>query len=45
MYEYRITNLATGKENFIFGYSASNAFRRANLNPEEWVVWEREYID
>jgi hypothetical protein len=45
MYEYRISKLATGEESFIFGYSAENAFRRAKLNPAEWVVWSREYID
>ena len=45
MYEFRISNLATGKENIIFGYDMSNAFRRARLNPAEWVVWSREYID
>ena len=45
MYEFRISKLATGEENFIFGYSAENAFRRAKLNPAEWVVYGREYID
>lgn len=45
MYEFRITNLANGKENVIFGYDLSNAYRRAKLNPAEWVVWSREYID
>ena len=45
MYEYRITKLANGEENVIFGRDAANAFKRANLNPAEWVVWDREYID
>lgn len=45
MYEFRISKLATGEETFIFGYSAENAFRRAKLNPAEWVVWDREYVD
>lgn len=45
MYEYRITNLANGEENIIFGYDLRNAYRRAKLNPVEWVVWSREYID
>lgn len=45
MYEFRITKLSNGEENFIFGYDLSNAFKRAKLNPAEWVVWSREYID
>ena len=45
MYEFRISKLETGEESFIFGYSADNAFRRAKLNPAEWVVYGREYID
>ena len=45
MYKFRISKLATGEETFIFGYSAENAFRRAKLNPAEWVVYDREYID
>ena len=45
MYEYRISNLATGKEEILFGRDINNAFRRAKLNPAEWVVYSREYID
>ena len=45
MYEFRISKLATGEENFIFGYNADNAFCRAKLNPAEWVVYSREYVD
>lgn len=45
MYEFRITNLANGEENCIFGRDTTNAFKRAGLNPSEWVVWDREYID
>jgi hypothetical protein len=45
MYEYRITNLANGKENIIFGYDLGNAYKRAKLNPAEWVAYSREYID
>lgn len=45
MYEYRIGNLANGKENIIFGYSIDNAYKRAKLNPAEWIVYSREYID
>lgn len=45
MYEYRITKLSNGEENIIFGYSIENAYKRAKLNPAEWVVYGREYID
>lgn len=45
MYEFRITKLATGEESIIFGYDMTSAFRKAKLNPTEWVVWDREYID
>lgn len=45
MYEYRITKLSNGEEAFIFGYDLNNAYRRAKLNPAEWVVYGREYID
>ena len=45
MYEFRISNLATGKESFIFGYNMINAFKRAGLNPAEWVVYDKEYVD
>jgi hypothetical protein len=45
MYEFRITNLATGKESIVFGYSIDNAYKRAKLNPAEWVVYSREYVD
>lgn len=45
MYEFRITKLSNGEETFIFGYNIENAYKRAKLNPAEWVVWSREYID
>lgn len=45
MYEFRITKLSTGEESFIFGYDMTHAFKRARLNPAEWVVHDREYID
>lgn len=45
MYEYRITKLSNGEETFIFGYNIENAYKRAKLNPAEWVVYSREYID
>ena len=45
MYEFRITKLATGEESVIFGRDVQGAFRKAGLNPAEWVVWSREYVD
>lgn len=45
MYEYRITKLSNGEENIIFGYNIENAYKRTKLNPTEWVVYSREYID
>lgn len=45
MYEFRIAKLSTGEETFIFGYDMHQAFKRAQLNPAEWVVYNREYID
>ena len=45
MYEFRITKLTTGEESTIFGYDINNAYKRAKLNPAEWVVYSREYID
>ena len=45
MKEFYITNIHTNKENTIFGYSSADAFRRANLSPNEWTVDWVEYID
>ena len=45
MYEFYITNLASGTEEIIFGRDLADAYKRANLHPAEWVVWGREYID
>ena len=45
MTEYGIYNISTKEENIIFGYSFSDACRRAKLNPEEWAVFYYEYID
>lgn len=45
MYEFYITNLATGHNSIIFGYDLSNAYRRAKLNPGEWVCYSRVYVD
>ena len=45
MYEYRISKLATGEESFVFGRDLISAYKRAGLNPAEWVCYDREYID
>ena len=45
MYEYIIENNQTLETNVIFGYDMTSAFRKAKLNPAEWVVLDREYID
>jgi hypothetical protein len=45
MYEFLITNLANGQERAVYGYDYNNAMRKAKLNPNEWVMWSREYID
>ena len=45
MYEFHIVNLATGEDNYIFGYDLTNAYGRTKLNPGEWVCHDREYID
>jgi len=45
MYEFEIINKAN-ETRTIFGYNVRDAFRRCpNLNPEEWTVIHREYID
>lgn len=45
MYEFYIESIYTGEERIVYGYDTKNAFRRAKLNPAEWVVYSREYID
>ena len=45
MYEFGLIKLATGEEKIIFGYNINNAFKRAKLNPAEYVVNYREYVD
>jgi len=45
MYEFLITNLANGQERAVYGYDYNNAMRKAKLDPSEWVMWSREYID
>lgn len=45
MYEYYIENKETHKTDFIFGHSVAGAFKKWELNPEEWTVIHCEYID
>ena len=45
MKEFIITNIITKETSIIFGYNASNAFKRAKLNEIEWQVDWVEYID
>jgi hypothetical protein len=45
MYEYYIENKETHKTDFIFGHSVAGAFKKWELNPDEWVVIHCEYID
>lgn len=46
MYEYEIMNKKTNEINFIFGtLSATSVMKKYNLDPTEWVVISREYID
>ena len=45
MLEYGIYNLRTDEEMVIYGYNFDNACKRAGLNPEEWQIIYREYVD
>ena len=45
MYEFRLINLTNDNEKIIFGYDYNNACKRANIDPEEWEVYDYEYID
>ena len=45
MYELIIRNIKTNEEMIIFGYTAFDAFRRAELELTEWVVTDLEYVD
>ena len=45
MYEYEIINRNTQSEDFIYGRNFADACKRAGLDPEEWKVIYREYID
>ena len=45
MTEYGIYNIHTDEEEIIFGYNFTDACRRAKLNPNDWEVIYREYVD
>lgn len=45
MYEYEIKNKTTNEIDYIFGYSFADACRRSKLEPDEWVMLGRDYID
>lgn len=46
MFEFEIYNERTNEHDFICGYNQKDAFaRRANINPAEWRVIAKEYID
>lgn len=45
MTEYGIYNNNTNEETIIYGYNFEDACRRANLNPQEWEVIYRVYVD
>jgi hypothetical protein len=45
MYEIEIEHNKTGERKFIFGYSITNAFARANLSFVEWSVLFCDYVD
>lgn len=45
MYELTIRNIATGEETMVFGYDQKDAFRRAKLDLNEWVVETMVYVD
>ena len=46
MYEFRIWNVVTLEDDFIFGYSEEDAFRRhPQFANGEWFVYQREYVD
>ena len=45
MWEYIITHKVMGEQNIIFGYSQGNAFKRANLNPNDYYCDQGTYAD
>ena len=45
MYEFEILNKTTKETNYIFGYGFNDACRRSKLEPNEWTVIGKDYID
>ena len=45
MYEFGVYNIITNERKTLFGYNATNAFKRGDLNTEEWQVEYADYID
>jgi hypothetical protein len=46
MWEYGLIHKQTGREEIIFGYTLSDAFRRnPHLNPNDWECDRADYID
>lgn len=45
MWEFEIVNKNTDETKIIFGYTLSDAYRRYKLNPEEWILVLRTYVD
>lgn len=47
MYEIELAyKTDNSKRLFVYGYSVADAFRRKpELNPDEWEIWYKEYID
>ena len=45
MWCFEIRNRETKETTLIFGYSWKNAFKRSNLNPDEWDIINEDYED
>lgn len=45
MYEYYMYNIHTDEERTAYGLNFLDACRRENLNPDEWEIIYRDYID
>jgi hypothetical protein len=45
MKEIGIINVNNNERNVIFGRNPADAFRKAKLNPNEWIIDWVEYID
>lgn len=45
MYEFEVKNKTTKEIDYIFGYSFDDACRRSKLEPNEWTMLGKDYID